>query len=200
MVDGPLHSIIQNLYGHDVLAYDGAESTALSHALENALLLINKSGIEAKRVNEVGNAVEPLLIQALAEAGFAADRPMTTSGQRRSSGYPDLEASRGGKSFYFEIKTYHPSTVTSTQRTFYLSPSDDPKVTHDGYHLLIGFAIEPSADGLYFAKSVRLVDLRELPVRLKIEFNASNRDLYQELDTILLLEAAESLPKPKVSR
>lgn len=138
----------------------------------------------------MGNAVEPLVIAALESAGFAADRPTAVSGKQRSAGYPDLEASRAGCFFYFEIKTYNPRTENSTQRTFYLSPSDDPKVTHAAFHLLIAFAIEPSEDGKYYAKSAQLVDLNDLPVKLKIEYNASNRDLYQRADPLLKIEAS----------
>ena len=40
------------------------------------------------------------------------------------------------------MKTYALKNHATTQRSFYLSPSEDPKVTEKGFHLLIGFEIE----------------------------------------------------------
>lgn len=184
----PLHEIIPVLYGEDVLPYSGEDKEALKIALTRALAAINAKGIEARRVNEVGNAVESYVVDALEAAGFAADRPRARSGRQRSVGYPDIEASREGHAFYFEIKTYHPRTEESTQRTFYLSPSTDPKVTHAAFHLAVAFAMEPDGDQHYYAKSVKLVDLHDLPVKLKIEYNASNRDLYNKSAETLIIE------------
>lgn len=186
---GLLREVIPALFGPEVLRYDGAQAPALKQALEESLRLINARGLSARRVNEIGNAVEPLILEALLSAGFSASRPTALSGQQRSAGYPDLEAKRGEDAFYFEIKTYHPRTEDSSQRTFYMSPARDPKVTHAAFHLLIGYAIEPAEDGTYYAKSVRLVDLSDLPVKLKIEYNASNRELYSEPFQLLQIEA-----------
>jgi hypothetical protein len=184
----PLHEIIPVLYNAAVEVYAGEEKAALEAALKTALAAINEHGVEARRVNEVGNVVEGFVLTALREAGFAADRPTARSGRQRAAGYPDLEASRQGHAFYFEIKTYHPRTETSSQRTFYLSPSEDPKVTHPAFHLAIAFAMEPVGENHYVARSVKLVDLYDLPVKLKIEYNASNRDLYKKTAGTLLLE------------
>jgi len=185
----PLHEVIQQLYGETVLPYDRSQSEWLEVALEDALERINAEGVTAPRVNEVGNAVEDVVCEALRRAGFEADRPMTRSGHRRAAGYPDIEASRGEDAFYFEIKTYHPSTEDSSQRTFYLSPSDDPKVTHPAFHLVIAFAMEEREPDRYFARRVRVVDLHDLPVKLKLEYNANNRNLYGN-------EAAQVLELP----
>lgn len=175
---GPLHNVIERLFGQPVRDHRNEAGEALEAAAIAALRAINREGVTAGRVNEVGNAVEPFVIAALRSHGFAAGIPVTRSGRHQAAGYPDVAARRGGNAFYLEVKTYNPANEDTTQRSFYLSPSDDPKVTEPAFHLLIGFAMEPVGDGRYLARSVRLLDLFELPLNLKLEFNASNRDLY----------------------
>lgn len=175
---GKLSAVVERLFGQPVLDHQAESIEALEAAAVAALDAINEKGIIAGRVNEVGNAVEPFVIAALTAHGFEADTPQARSGRRRSAGYPDIAAIREGDCFYLEVKTYHPSNEATTQRSFYLSPGDDPKVTRPAFHLLIAFAMEPAGDNRYLARSVRLLDLSELPLKLKLEFNASNRDLY----------------------
>lgn len=175
---GPLHAVIEQLFGQTVLIYDDAHRERLESAARTALESINREGISARRVNEVGNAVEPHVIAALNLHGFRAGIPTTASGRQRSAGYPDIVASLDDALFYLEVKTYHPNNIATSQRSFYLSPSADPKVNAPGYHLLIAFAMEVEEDGRYFARTVRLLDIATLPLSLKLEFNASNRDLY----------------------
>lgn len=196
---GALCEVVPALFGKTVLPYDQQDASELKTALKKALALINAQGIEADRVNEVGNVVENHVLAALLAAGFEAHRPIARSGKQRSAGYPDLEAHFGGEAFYFEIKTYHPETEHSTQRTFYLSPSEDPKVTHAAFHLLIAFAMEPTGEKKrYRAKSVKLVDLHNLPVKRKIEYNASNQELYgREEATVLELCPEEIAIEPE---
>lgn len=196
--EGPLHAVIPALYGEEVLPYDGEQLEWIETALARAMEEINAHGITAKRVNEVGNEVEDYVVEALRQAAFTADRPTARSGRQRASGYPDIEASRGEDAFYFEIKTYHPDTEGSSQRTFYLSPSSDPKVTHPAHHLLIAFAMVPRNRHTYFAQSVRLVDLYALEVSLKFEYNASNRDLYgHDGGTLIEIQAAAEPAGPE---
>jgi len=175
---GPLRVVIEQLYGHPVIPYDGQCREQIEAAAREAFSLINRHGLSARRVNEIGNAVEPLVIAALQAQGFSADIPTTASGRRQSSGYPDIEARFQDRLFYFEIKTYNPANEDTTQRSFYLSPSADPKVTAPACHLLIAFGMEQEADGFYRARTVRVLDIAELSLDLKLEFNASNRDLY----------------------
>jgi hypothetical protein len=192
---GTLADVIERLYGQPVLDFQDESGEYLEAAAVAAMEAINAEGVTAGRVNEVGNAVEAYVIAALNEAGFVADRPQTVSGRHRSAGYPDVVARRGGETFYIEVKTYHPRNVDTTQRSFYLSPSDDPKVTEPAFHLLLGFAMEPEGEDRYFARGVRLLDIADLPLELKLEFNASNRDLYGE-ETALQFFSATPEPSP----
>ncbi|MFP4283118.1 MAG: hypothetical protein ACLFU2_10885 [Opitutales bacterium] len=180
--DGPLHEVIPALFGAEAVVqpYRGEQRPALAAAAHHALETIRAKGVTAGRPNEVGHAVEELLLEALRAAGFTVDRPLARSGRRRAAGYPDLEMTREGDRFYVEVKTYHPRTENSTQRTFYLSPSGDPKVTQPAIHLLFAFAMLPDVDepGRYRAESMRVLDLHDLEVQLKFEYNAGNDDLY----------------------
>jgi hypothetical protein len=189
--EGPLHAVVEHLFGETVLPYAGEQLEGFEAALGECLRALNEEGVESRRVNEVGHAVEAFVLEALREAGFEVDRPATRSGRQRAAGYPDLAARRGEDAFYLEIKTYHPDTAHSSQRTFYLSPSEDPKVTRPAFHLLVAFAMVPDAEGRYRAVSAQLVDLRDLPVSLKLEYNASNRELYAKPASLLHLQAAD---------
>lgn len=186
---GTLAAVIEQLYGYPVLDWNDEAGEYLEAAAVEALQAINQNGVTAKRVNEVGNAVEPYVIDALRKFGFEADIPITRSGRHQSSGYPDVEAIRGNRHFYIEVKTYNPKNEDTSQRSFYLSPSEDPKVTTTAFHILIAFAMEPDTAQIYRARKVKLLDLFELPLNLKMEFNASNRDLYGESPGLTVFES-----------
>ncbi|WOO41268.1 hypothetical protein [Rubellicoccus peritrichatus] len=176
----PLRQIIPSMTGYNVLDWDGEEGDAFSQVMENTFLKLRKEGVKAGRVNEAGLDVEQVLIEELKAAGFSADTPMAQSGKRRSVGYPDVEVRKGDQLFYLEVKTYNDDNVSSSQRTFYLSPSKDPKITGDGFHLLAAFSLKHEGDERYIATGYKLLDIASLECRLKYEFNASNRDLYTD--------------------
>jgi len=188
MRDVPLPLIVEALSGCRVLPWDGECGDALAEVAADVRASINRGGVSAGRVNEAGNLVERYVERALRRHGFAAGVPVAASGRARAAGYPDLEAGRDGCAFYIEVKTYSAKTRASTQRSFYLSPSADFKVTRDAHHLLIAVELEVAARGLYRAASVRWYDLSGLRCDLKHEFNASNRDLYGGAGARLILE------------
>lgn len=174
----PFSAIIESIAGYQVLRWEGQAREALVSAGESLIAQTKASPIVSGRINEAGFAVEDLLEEALAARGLIVDTPRTQSGRRQSAGYPDLAARKDGRTFYLEVKCFSASTRHSTQRSFYLSPSDDPKVTEDAHHLLFGFELESLPEDRYRVVAVELVDLSDLTCSVKIEFNASNRDLY----------------------
>lgn len=139
-----------------------------------------KTGLDADRANEAGNHMEPFVRTALRDVGLPARVPVNDSGDAQVTGYPDVEIT-GAVPCYLELKTYSASTVNTTQRSFYYSPSAHPKVTRDALHFLLAFQLEKiTRDGKTVFVPVRwkLITLQDLLVDLKFEFNQSNRGLY----------------------
>jgi hypothetical protein len=147
-----------------------------------------KEGLPAERANEAGNHMEAFVKAAMRDVGLQARTPLTTAGGAQSAGYPDIEI-LGAAPCYLDLKTYSASTANTTQRSFYYSPSERPKVTRDALHLLLAFQMERTErDGktVFVPVHWKLVTLQDLQVELKFEFNQSNRGLYGS-------EAAKSL-------
>lgn len=183
-----LPKLIQLITGNQVFDWDEAGGHVFEEAARAVLNEIAEKPIHAKRINEVGNEVELLVLDALKKAGMNTGRPTPLSGRKKTAGYPDLFASKGDDYYYVEIKTYSPKTLKSSQRTFYISPSEDFKVTRDAYHLLLAFATEEISTGVYSLTGFKLLDLYGLECQLKLEFNASNRDLYDPSSGLIVKE------------
>ncbi len=193
--DIPFNLVIESLYDQKVIEFDRKNEKHISmledlkKVADLASAMINKKGIQSRRVNEVGNRIEPFVIQALQKHKIQAEIPQTSSGIRRTAGYPDIEISWDDEeTHYLECKTYNANTVDSSQRSFYLSPSNDPKVTHEAIHFIIGFEIyeerRRAGQGIYKTKGWKLLDAYHLSCDVKHEFNSDNRRLYKE-DLIL---------------
>ena len=162
-------------------------STAASAAAAKA----RAEGLFSVRANEAGNHMELFVKAALNDAGLQARTPVTTAGEAQTTGYPDVEI-LGDPPCYLELKTYSAATAATTQRSFYYSPSEHPKITHDAIHLLLAFQLEKfERDGkaAFVPVHWKLITLEDLQVDLKFEFNQSNRGLYgREVGKALLDE------------
>lgn len=188
----PFPLVIKALTGYQVVPSDkdNPQDAELLRSLEEAAVQAAQTaaqqGIFARRPNEAGNRMEPFLRDALTAVGLQAHRPKAKSGKYKSAGYPDIQVvDTYLRVFYLDCKTYNVATKGSTMRSFFLSPSDDPKITCDAHHLLVAFELErtPKRDrGVELAfRPVRwqIYTLDKLQVSVKHEFNASNADLYQ---------------------
>lgn len=184
-----LPQLIDLITGHEVYDWDEGMAPTFKRIAEDVVAQVQDRPIETERINEVGNVVELYVLDALEKAGLKSGRPTPPSGRRKTAGYPDLFADSGKRYYYIEIKTYSPKTERSTQRTFYISPSDDFKVTRDAYHLLLAFSTEEIKEGVYSLTGFKLLDLYELECNLKLEFNASNRDLYSDESGLVVEES-----------
>lgn len=180
--------VIKSIAGCNVVRFDRSVNWKIFELLREAVIKAGeeakREGIKAPRPNEAGDRIEPFVIKALREKGFQADIPRTKRGKRKKAGYPNLELSYGDWFGYLECKTFASGQEGSSFRAFYLSPSEDPKVTRDAPHLLISFELEQRA-GKYYPRSWRIYDLHDLQVVLKYEYNASSRDIYQNKSLIL---------------
>ena len=71
-------------------------------------------------------------------------------------------------------------------RTFYFEPKDETnKILDDASHLIIGVPHGGKVGGRWILSGWRVVDLSDFRVRLKAEFQASNRAIYREEAVVL---------------
>lgn len=182
----PFKEVILATTHHRVLDFDTNNPAhvtlhqKLTVAATAAATKARAEGLFTARANEAGNHMEPLVKAALVASGLNARTPVTSAGGAQTVGYPDVEIP-GDPPCYLELKTYNTATVNTTQRSFYYSPSANPKVTRDALHLLLAFELEKvERDGktAFVPKHWKLISLQDLEVDLKFEFNQSNRGLY----------------------
>ncbi len=69
-------------------------------------------------------------------------------------------------------------------RSFYLSPSENFKVTADAHHFVLSYEVYVSGrrknNNIYKYKSWKLVDVESLELDVKYEFNSDNLRLYKK--------------------
>ncbi len=187
----PLGIVIEGLSGYKAKPFNKRSEKdlkvleILKRVADDVLTEVNKKGILRPRPNEVGNDIEPYVKQSIQKYNYRADTPLTISGKKKSTGYPDIEfIDEFGRSNYLECKTYNINNIETTQRSFYLSPSDDFKITKDAHHFGISFEIyvEKSIGNkhLYKVNNWKILDLSKLELDVKYEFNAYNKRLYDK--------------------
>jgi hypothetical protein len=136
---------------------------------------------EHRRINEVSSHFEDALRQGIdAAPGLSCDIPTTRDGDRQRSGYPDLRVvdEASGQVFYLDPKLVERDSWNSSFRTFYFEPKTHSlKVNDDAIHLLVGIGHDGKSRAWTFGPW-KIVDLSTITLRLKPEFQASNRDLY----------------------
>lgn len=181
----PFEVVIKSLCNSSVEPFDIGQDQNKKYlqkivdATRDACLTVQAAPIERPRPNEVGNDMEPFIAKALRDRGLSAAAPRTRGGLGKATGYPDIKITTEGLPIYIEVKTYAAANHKTTMRSFYLSPAEDPKVSEDGYHLLIGFEIERKGN-LFTPVAFEIVDLHGLECDMKFEFNSDNKRLYEE--------------------
>lgn len=195
----PFKEVILATTRHRILDFDTNNPAhrelfqKISAAANIALTNARTAGLFSARANEAGNHLESFVKAAMKEAGLNARTPVTTAGDAQTVGYPDVEI-LSEPPCYVELKTYSATTANTTQRSFYYSPSEKPKVTHDALHLLLAYELERTErDGktVFTPTHWKLITLQDLEVDLKFEFNQSNRGLYgKDAKGALLSEGA----------
>ncbi len=182
----PLKLVLEAISGKQVIAFDKDNEQhkellgKLKEAAQLACQNINDTGgILSARANEVGNKVELPIKTALQEVGFEdADVPVNKKGVKQSSGYPDLGFSYGDSYVYIECKTYNKKNVATTQRSFFLSPTEVFKVTKDAIHIVISLEMEQKSVGIFIATAWKIVQIENIDVDVKREFNSDNKRMY----------------------
>jgi hypothetical protein len=158
----------------------------ISRAMDSVLRQLNATNGPAqqkRRINEVSALFEDAMKTELnAIEDFTCDFPKTATGGKQRSGYPDLRLmdKKSGRVIYLDPKLFERGSRNSSLRTFYYEPKRETnKILDDAHHLIVGFEHDGKADGAWTFLSWELVDLAHLRVKLKAEFQGSNRDLYR---------------------
>ncbi len=161
-------------------------TAAIESALTAAIDSLNAPGSPVRslrRINEASGFFEDALLESLdAEPDLSCAVPQNRRGEAQRSGYPDLRIVHepSGEVFYLDPKLVEDGSRDSTLRSFYFEPKDETlKITDDAVHLLAGIGHD-GKDGEWTFTGFTLVDLSTLKVRLKAEFQASNKDLYPQ--------------------
>lgn len=179
----PFEVVVKAMCDNEVFKFDKSSDALaqilerITEAMRSTCRTVQQNPINRPRPNEVGNDMEPFVIQALCDAGLKAATPKTVSGKGKAMGYPDAMITTDAGVIYLEVKTYAAKNHKTSQRSFYFSPSDDAKITCDAHHLLVGFEIERNGN-LFTPMAFEIVDLYGLDCDVKSEFNSDNKRLY----------------------
>lgn len=186
----PFADVIAAATGRRIIpvdAEDADDRRVLAHlagAMDRVLATVNADETlrSVRRINEVSSRFEKLMRTELdAVSEFACDHPRTKAGQLQRSGYPDLRLvdKLTGRIWYLDPKLYERGNRDSSFRTFYYEPKQGTnKVNDDARHVVVGIEHDGAEGGWKFLRW-ELVDLSGFRVRLKAEFEGSNRDLYR---------------------
>ena len=179
----PFELIIQSLFDVAVKKFDPKDHkeilSKIARAMSQACKAVKKNPINRRRPNEAGNDIEKFVLQALKDEKLEAGPPATRSGKGKSAGYPDIKIETGSMPIYLEVKTHSESQPKTSLRSFFLSPAAEPKVTEDGFHLLVCFVMFREGDQ-FVPTEFKIMDLYGLDCDMKFEFNSDNRRLYQK--------------------
>lgn len=168
----------------------------LGQILDRTLAKLNEPSHpihSAGRINEASRFIEDELLAACSTVeGWSCGIPKTALGEEQRSGYPDLKlVLEDGSVVYLDPKLHAAKSRDSSLRTFYYEPKTTTgKVHDDARHLLVGVHHNEGQGGQLRFEGWELVDVSKIKVRLKAEFQASNRDLYRD-ETIVL----QSMPE-----
>jgi hypothetical protein len=193
----PFSEVILDTTGKKVFRFDTNNpvdqrvAKAVGAACDGTIKRLNapNSAIQnVDRINEVSTHFEDNLREMLnATPGLSCDFPLTNEGKAQRSGYPDLRIVdlESNRVFYLDPKLYVVGSRDSSFRTFYFEPKKATnKVRNDAVHFIVGFQHEPrsgshSANAMWKFTRWDLVDLSHFRVKLKAEFQGSNRDMYR---------------------
>ncbi|PKP58250.1 MAG: hypothetical protein CVT88_07625 [Candidatus Altiarchaeales archaeon HGW-Altiarchaeales-1] len=111
-----------------------------------------------------------------------------TSFERLSlNGYPDEKITdKYGRVTYLEVKTTTRRDVGSP-RDFFFSPltNSKRKIENDGHHLLLCFDTYEQKEKEFIITGWCLIDLFDIKVSMKPEFNTNNLELYKKENILL---------------
>ncbi len=178
--------VIKAATDHSIVKFDDSSLKVLAKIDE--CLKNNFSNLQLQmkkykgRVNEAGNEIEKLLkLQLNNLSNISCKTPTLANGTAQSSGYPDYLIESSNVTIYADIKAFQAKTKESSFRSFYYEPTNQVKILKDAPHCLIGFEIKSLGGdnkSPFELVNYEIVDLYDLQVNFKAEFNANNSDVY----------------------
>jgi len=184
--------VVKSSTGHEVISFDkdnAAHKTvlaAIQKGIKESIAVLNQADSPIKklrRINEASRYFEDLLLEKLdSHPELTCTIPKNTQGKAQRSGYPDMRIEHTATKtvFYLDPKLFEKKSRASSFRTFYFEPKTRTmKIQDDAVHLLLGISHD-GKDGDWTFLKWELVDLSKFKVRLKAEFQASNKDLYRK--------------------
>jgi hypothetical protein len=187
----PFSEVIFAATGKRVLAVDKQNAVdqrtirALATTLDEVLRRMNAPNSPVQtvdRINEASSHFEDAIRELLnATPGLSCEFPRTAAERVQRSGYPDLRLidRQSKRVYYVDPKLYAAGSRDSSFRTFYFEPKvATNKVRDDAVHFVVGFEHQPRTDGHWNFTRWDLVDLSKFKMKMKAEFQGSNRDLY----------------------
>jgi len=192
--DVPFAEVLAATTGKKILPIDPVADkawlTTLAGALDRTLARLNDSSEQirnAGRISEASRFIEDELRAELnQQPGWNCTIPSVASGEEQRSGYPDMRlVLPDGSIVFLDPKLFAADSRTSTLRTFYYEPKTlTNKVHDDARHLLVGIPHNGKSGADLRLLGWELVDVSQLRVQLKAEFQASNKDIYREDATV----------------
>lgn len=161
---------------------------AIAAAADDAITAMNAPSAPVRnlrRINEASHFFEEHLRQQIhSQPSLSCAIPTNSKGKQQRTGYPDLIITHTSAEgtithAYLDPKLYEQKSEASSLRTFYFEPrTHTNKIQHHAMHLLLGISHDGN-DGAWTFSSWKLCDLSKFSVRLRAEFQSSNRDIYR---------------------
>lgn len=200
----PFADVIRYATGKQVMsinrddAVDARVLKQIGAALDQVVARMNEPDSPVQsvaRINEVSAPFENMIRDVLNKTeGLSCDFAKTAGEKVQRSGYPDLRLvdADSKRVYYLDPKLYAKGSRDSSFRSFYFEPKvATNKVREDAVHLILGFEHEGRNAGHWQFSGWNVVDLSSFKVRLKAEFQGSNRDMYRPEAIVASGSAAE---------
>ncbi|MDB4342731.1 hypothetical protein OAA07_00675 [bacterium] len=171
-----LREIVKEQTGNDIIKATPElleECKLISIKAYKQFVATNENNLlPCKRINEGGNYMETMFDKV---GDDRIIKPVNSHGNMKATGYPDREIMNVA---YLEVKLIKVGSEESTLRSFYMSTLD--KITKSQPHILIAFKHE---NGVLSQEMPTIIDLYDIRLTVKVEYNTNNKSLYKSLYT-----------------
>jgi hypothetical protein len=125
---------------------------------------------EGGRINEVGKRIEEVFVEELKKTKL---KPTLLS----AAGYPDIKILDSHERVTFIESKAVSQDWDSSFRSFYYTSGK--KIDSSGRHLLIAWDLSKERDNYWKVNGWKLIDLVNLEITTKMEFQSNNQKLYK---------------------